>query len=390
MALWLGFGDSVGGNASMSENNYDTLQITVMTLTPLHIGTGRELMQGYDYCVHNKQTWRLNEDAILHARFSDDPREIERLAKTPLCDLLNPDDFKPTSDFFRYVIPGQPRSTNPGSILREQIKSARDEVFLPGSSLKGALRTIISWQAWRDLKLQPDRAKLDNRPKFAARNYEREIFGGDPNHDLLRALQVSDSAPIAPDCLMLANVKVLMAGKEGSPIEVEAIRKETRFKLSAKIDPQLFSEWAGKRNNFRLGGAQSWLENLVAIGRAHAQERIRVQRDFYEKRANGAVIADFYRKMERLALKDGQFLVQLGWGGGWDSKTFGSRLTANDDFKEWLIQNYRMGKGTRQKGDPFPRSRRAAVSFARDQQGRTTEKPGAAMGWVLVEMKARD
>ena len=120
-----------------------------------------------------------------------------------------------------------------GAQLREQLKDLYNRPYLPGSSLKGALRTSLAWYGWQARKLQPDRLMLDEkRAKFASRRYEQELFGRDPNHDLLRALQVSDSNPVGTDSLMLVNAKVITARGEGSPIEIEAIRSETAFKSS--------------------------------------------------------------------------------------------------------------------------------------------------------------
>ena len=255
--------------------------------------------------------------------------------------------------------------------------------------MKGAWRTVLAWHGWQALNLRPDKRKLDNRAKFAARGYEQDIFGADPNHDLLRALQVGDSEPISPDCLMLANVKVLMPQEESAPIEVEAIKPEMRFRLPVKVDTRLFSEWAQKRDGFRLGGAREWLENMVVIARAHADERIKAQQAWYAKRPNSAGPAGFYRDLGKLALKEGQFVIQLGWGGGWDSKTLGTRLTADDKFIEGVITQYRMAKGSRKPGDPFPKSRRAAMQVRRDKENRAVEIPSVPLGWILVELRAQ-
>jgi len=155
------------------------------------------------------------------------------------------------------------------------------------------------------------------------------------------------------------------------------------------VDTRLFSDWARRREGFRLGGAREWLENLVGIARAHAQERIKIQRDWYEKRPNGAVPAGFYRDLEKLTLGEGQFVIQLGWGGGWDGKTLGTRLTADQAFLEGIITQYHLSKGRRDFGDPFPKSRRAVMSITRNAEGEMQEKPAAPLGWVLVELKGR-
>jgi len=291
-------------------------------------------------------------------------------------------------------VPGVPRSLAAGSQLREQIKTGADQPFLPGSSLKGALRTALAWQGWADFGLRPGRQVIDERnARFAARPVEKALFGEDPNHDLLRALQVSDSDPVGADRLILLNVKVLTARGDSAPVEVEGIRPDTRFTLRIKLDWQLFSDWAGRRG-FALGGRREWLENLAAILNAHALQRIRRQRAWYDARGSKRP-AGFYAQMENLRLAPNQFVTQIGWGAGWDAKTLGSRLKEEDErFFDWLaaqpkLQLTRRGV-PRRPGSPFPNSRRVAMIRQKTGEGKYNEIPAAPMGWVVVELNEQE
>jgi len=362
--------------------DYAMFAVKVTTLTPLHIGNGRELLHEYDYAIRNGRTWRINEDALLDAQPLDDPRDAERLAVTPPAQLLTkPEEFRPDSPFFRYVIKGTPRSSAHGAVLREQIKDPFDRIYLPGSSIKGALRTMLGWYGWEQRKERPEIRRLGRSAKWAATEYEHAIFGRDPNHDLMRALQVSDSSTAAADRLLILNARVMgRGGKMGSPIEVEAIRSDTAFELSIKLDRALYSDWAGQN---RLVGGE-WLEELPQIARAYMDERLNQEVKWFEAIPGARQVADFYRQFARTTLGRNAFLVQAGWGAGWDAKTFGSRLTADGAFMERIIVDYRMAKGARRTGDPFPKSRRVAVSF-----NERAESPAAPLGWLHVEMKER-
>ncbi|MGQ9716760.1 MAG: type III-A CRISPR-associated RAMP protein Csm5, partial [Anaerolineae bacterium] len=225
--------------------DYILYSAKVTLLTPLHIGSGRDLLLSYDFAVHNDRTWRLNEDAILDAQNVDDPRMLERLMRIPPAQLLKREDFREGSPFFRYTLRGAPRSTAEGAQLKELWKDPYDRPYLPGTSLKGALRTALAWRAWEALGLRPERQMLEPKPRFAARNYERRIFGDDPNHDLLRALHVGDSEPVGADRLIVINARVLhRSGQMASPIALEAVAPDTVFRLTVKLDTALFSEWA--------------------------------------------------------------------------------------------------------------------------------------------------
>jgi CRISPR-associated protein Csm5 len=368
--------------------DYTIYEITVTPLTPLHIGSGALLLKDYDYAVFGNATWRINEDILLEAQHVADPRLADTLAQTPPAQLLKPADFKPDSPFFRYRLAGKPRAMEAGAQLREQLKTARDELYLPGSSLKGAIRTALAWHGFAEKGLKPNPSDLERNRKFAGRRLEQAIFGGDPNHDLLRALQVSDSAPVGKDRLMVLNVQVVTRGGLGSPIEVEAIQPDTPFQLTLKVDQALFSPWA-KDNRLQLGGSSTWLERLAQLIQSHTHQRLQAEAAWYQKRPGAEQTAQFYRELRQAKLPANSCLLQLGWGTGWGDKTYGSHLQQNQAFMEYIVAEYRLAMGQRKKGDPFPKSRRSAVRVIKDKSGQAQQRPGLPLGWVLLELKER-
>jgi len=368
-------------------NDYTVYQVTVSTLTPLHIGNGRDLLHEYDYAIHNGRTWRINEAALLDAQDVDDAALASKLAALKPASLLKPPaDFRVETGYFRYVIQGTPRSQAPGAQLREQLKDVYDRPYLPGSSLKGALRTGLAWFAWRQGRLTPQLKDLGRRREWAAQGYEHMLFGPNPNHDALRALQVSDSQAVGADRLMLVNARVLgRGGGLGSPIELEAVRPETVFELTLKIDQVLFSAWAREARLNLPGG--DWFSRLAEIMRAHALQRIQREASWFQAIPGAARLAEFYRGLSQAKLPNNHFLVQVGWGAGWEAKTLGLHFQKDPAFMERIIDDYRLARGKRKVGDPFPKSRRVAVRVERGPNGERRETPASPLGWMLVEME---
>ncbi len=373
--------------------DYTLYNVKVTVLSPLHIGSGRDLLNEYDYAIYQGQTWRINEDTLLEAQNVDDPAVADRLAQTPPAQLLRqPDDFRPDSRFFRYVIKGTPRATGTGAQVREQLKDVYDRPYLPGTTLKGALRTALGWLAWEKRGLRPDRTKLGRDRRFAAQQYEHELFGRDPNHDLLRALHVGDSAPVGADRLMIVNARVLnRGGKPASPIELEALRPDTVFELTLKIDTVLFSSWA-QAHGLKLPGA-ALLRELPGVVQAHTAQRLAREAEWFARIPGADKVANYCRQLRDTRLPPSAFFIQIGWGTGWEGKTFGSRLQADSNFMETIVRHpkeggYGLARGQRKPGDPFPKSRRVLVQVQRGPDGRTIETPHSPLGWVLVELKA--
>lgn len=358
--------------------------ITLRTLTPLHIGDGLELKLGFDLAIIGKRTYRLDEDAILEAKFEQISTVSSGKYKSPV-ELLSGDDWS-NPKFSRYSLPGVPRSTKIDARVRSFIKDPRDRPYIPGSSLKGALRTALAWSGWSEIRPRLDRSAIGRSKSWAGQPLERKLFGPNPNHDLLRALQVSDLfGPQKPgEGLILVNAQVLTRRSSGSPIEVEAIRGDTEFHGSLVIDEKLFSPWAEKELGF--GRRRQWLEQLLPRVQKHSLARIRELAAWFDQAENCASIARFYHELSGVELGPDQALLQIGWGAGWDAKTFWTHLLEDSHLFEQLVREFRLhraGKGSppRNAGDPFPRSKRAAM-LVKDKVAR----PAASFGWVLLEM----
>jgi CRISPR-associated protein Csm5 len=360
-------------------------QVTCQTLTPLHIGDGDELRQDFDFAVWQGRTYRLDEDAILCAKEAQ--LAPDRSGNYPLPGRLLAEADYQNATLFRYVIAGAPRSKKTDARVKSFIKDVNDRPYLPGSSLKGALRTALAWTGWPEVKPKLDRGAIGRNKSWAGQPLERKLFGPDPNHDLLRALHVSDLAGPAKagEGLVLANAQVLTKKSAGSPVEMEAVAGDVTFRGTLTIDEALFSPLAERELHF--ANRRHWLDELVARAQKHSLARIQQLAEWYERAEGGEAVARFYRQLAGAQVGANRAFVQLGWGAGWDGKTFWTHLQSDPRLFEELVRDFRMHKAApgsppRNPGDPFPRSKRAAMGVKGG-----VARPVAPFGWVLVELK---
>lgn len=359
-------------------------QVNVQTLTPLHIGDGDELRQDFDFTVYKNHTYRLDEDAILLAK-SDLLRPDRQGHYPPPGKLLNEADFQ-NGDLFRYVLRGAARSGKTDARLKSFIKDVYDRPYVPGSSLKGAIRTALAWTGWEEVKPKLDRSALGRSKSWAGQPLEKKLFGPDPNHDLLRALHVADlfGPTEAGEGLLVVNAQVLTRKNAESPIELEALPGDISFQGSLTIDETLFNAIAEPVLHF--GNRRHWLDNLMARVQAHSQARIAELLAWFEGADQAySAVARFYRRLHETPLGKNQALVQLGWGSGWDGKTFWTHLQTDPLLFEQLVKDFNMHKAGRESparkpGDEFPRSKRAAMVL---KQGKA--QAVAPFGWALLE-----
>lgn len=358
--------------------------VTVSLITPLHIGTGDVLLRDYDFKTANQQTWVLNQDKILidaYEQGNTDMPDWNRLGLPP-GQLVRDDELYTGSPYVRYALAGATSIDQ----VREQVKDVYGQCYLPGSSLKGALRTLLMGHAIRSGYFEPDQQQLEDRREWAAQSWERRIFGRDPNHDLLRALVVSDSAPVmtAPSPLMLLNAQVFTGGAPGSPIVVEALKPDTIFHTTLSIDDYLFSK---ATESLGFADRREWLENLAQIAGEVSQARVQQELEWYRSRPGFNTNMSLYTQLAQAGTSSRAFLLQLGWGAGWSGKSVAIWLPKTDQDR--IRRRYKLGKPPRAGRDwepdltkSFPKSRRLR---ARRRQGQIV--PDVPLGWVLVEMQ---
>jgi len=359
--------------------------VKLQTLSPLHIGDGDELRLDFDYVVHENHTYRLNEDAILFAKESSLKPDRQGHYPTP-GELLTAADFE-NGDLFRYVLRGAARSGKTDARMKSFIKDVYDRPYIPGSSLKGALRTALAWTGWEDVNPKVDRGSIGDRKAWAGQKLERKLFGADPNHDLLRALHVSDlfGPKEAGGKLMVVNAQVLTKRTAQSPIELETLGGEVSFNGMLTVDEALFKPFAEKELGF--SNRKHWLDELALRAQKHSSARIAELAAWFEEADQSySAIAKFYRQLSEAQLSSNQAFMQIGWGAGWDGKTFWTHLQKDARLFETLVEDFRMNKASRtshrEAGDAFPRSKRAAMQV---KQG--TARAAAPFGWVLIELE---
>ncbi|MHB8625287.1 MAG: type III-A CRISPR-associated RAMP protein Csm5 [Aggregatilineales bacterium] len=363
----------------------------LQTLTPLHIGTGEELMRDLDFLVERGATYRLDIERILIDQW-------DRKAIRNPADILRTIPQDQWANYVRYEAKGVPSAQTSGSKLRECMKTHDDLPIIPGSSLKGALRTALAWAGWAERgpkTLHQD--DIGRSPKFAAQGLEHQLFSNPPenrnfpNYDLLRALHVGDCRATRPPkntgYYDILNVRVAKMREFASPIEIEAVATGAQFRGRLSIDKYLFT-----RPELHFDDRRAWLTELSSRVNDHSRDmidkllpRFQEMAKLHDGLKGAARIVEFYAGLRQFIteLPAHQCILCLGWGGGWDSKTFGSRLQADPAMFERIVERFKLsrGKAPRKPGDPFPRTRRVAV-----QERNRVASLAEVMGWVRIDL----
>ncbi|MCS6815833.1 MAG: type III-A CRISPR-associated RAMP protein Csm5 [Blastocatellia bacterium] len=440
-------------------------QCILRCLSPVHVGSGRQFTK-FDGVYWDKRWYVIDLDRVLAGGVEINALTRAMSGRTFAWSVWLREQGIAPSDVAAYHLscPQDPLETP----IRAAVKDVYGQPYLPGSSIKGAIRTAIIWRlvnddacqkefAIRYLRLclkapdifraleqrrafdRPDEHRavlaeifrvggdeaealcralyvivgvnerdltrrwdmlkrrlqaLGRSREWLGQPVERALLGRDPNHDLLRALQVSDTRPVALERLAIGLVwtytqrgtqLVEKREEDGEyKVFVEWLLPETTLEFDLRTDDFLFTDAAERELHFR-GAKEEALRQLARTCNDYARSIITAEQAFFRERGLQP-IADFYAELETM-LKDvaeGAFLLNLGWGGGWEIKTVGDllrRMLSPEEFTA-LRQKYRLGEN--------PRTHRMDLEGIFPHTRRIGYEGGAPMyplGWVCVQPK---
>lgn len=424
-----------------TNNGVKRYQYNLKTLTHVHIGTG-ETMIPLEYHLSAD---RLNVPD-LDQLFADKPamaetftqnlarKSISELPKTRMVELIPeaflemprlqryrtkvPDDKDP----FHYNFTSQAGQIDKGNgEIRLATKTVNHKVYIPGSSIKGALRTAWTFneclnnQDWLKRLVLNQMQEADPRRLAGAIDNEikRQLFQGqassrnDACYDLFRVLQVGDSEGLSADqALCLIMVKILSTGlpakgatqsTKKSSVDVkfkeevilyEAICRQAGFSGELRIDEKLLKQaqlgWKDAQKQFSL-------EKLCMAANTFAAKICDWEMAYYQIAKQDDVtkpqvkdVLDFYEKLKGIIIKpqnqpEGhkKLYLCLGQGSGWHKMTVGMLLEELLDKPAFTTMREQLRLADRHTAFEYPKSRKLHMTNAQE-----AKRP---LGWVAID-----
>lgn len=375
----------------------------LQTLTPVHIGSG-ETLNFMDGCYANGRWYRIDLDKVLVHPSTDLNALTSEMAQRDFrWERYLRQHGNNLSELSAYSLlcPQSPEEVE----IREAIKTVDNRPYIPGSTLKGALRTAlleeildksddVRRRSLSQLETLIDQGPRGNpRREQPAKRIESLTFGRDPNRDLLRALHVGDTMPLGSDSLEVGmawtvtlnqNDQLVQKRDRGQEYKnfVQQIQAKQCLTFTLKIDELLFREREKARLSF--GELQEkTLRDIAEVCRTATHELMQSEQDFFDY-YNLPEIANVYDKLIGLnnTLPEGAFLLQIGWGTGYHANTVTSLYTEGEEPPiEWmdLRERFKLGESRSQRGHyderEFPKTRRILYRG---------QNPIAPLGWVKI------
>jgi CRISPR/Cas system CSM-associated protein Csm5 (group 7 of RAMP superfamily) len=368
----------------MMQNNVHTWKMT--TLSPVHIGDGDELHLNMDFVQgKNRGLDVLDVEAILD-QLGSNPKAIQDFGGYSFDFQRFLRDYKLEKQLLYHL---GFRGAKPPLSIRRMIKDAFHRPYVPGSSLKGSIRTVLWTQGLQGTSMPSPR-------DFRAFTRAVSRLGSQsPHEDFLRPLSVSDSAPVNADQALQAEVvkyfnlqtgnkpawkdfstrKNVPDHEKAQGVVVEAIKTEQHLLVQTNVLSFLTNQDVRRAANIPACSGLEGPQALCHMINRQALEMVNNELTFFSefKPATAPAVA-FYQNLQQEILKLAQTsnacILRLAWGSGWRGMT-------GNWMNESTLGQVRQGTRLGREGFPFPKTRRLALKDG---------YPSVPLGWVRLDL----
>lgn len=360
-------------------------RIKIETLTSVHIGSGETLQYGTDFVsgldaegyglfgiVDPKKILNLiGEEHIGNWIAAIERQESTKTIIKQFAPHAKLEDYSK-----RILLDYCDVQAKNGETLKEFIHDGMGKPYIPGSSIKGAIRTAIvaSLAAQRhnlESKIQ------DRKGKPTAKNVEAMLFGADPNSDVFRFLQVGDAVFGNNYEVALRMVNINEREKKGfwdksKSQLIEALAPEDKSEFQMKISSHYYDfakkKWPQKPNVKPIGNLpdeMSTLQKLFQTINENTKYLIESEIDYWkdkQKYDDSGKVGDYVDKMNGiLAIVEqckcgSECVLRIGHGSGWRFIT-GAWAEELDNFFSLVVPVSRPKNFNYEQYD-FPKTRR--------------------------------
>lgn len=354
------------------------------TLTSLHIGSGDMLQKDSDfvfgkdadgypvvYVINPRKVLSLigEENVVAWTVGIENGRSTEEIVK-----LYAP---KATiTDYSLHAIDSY--LSRPAQQIKEFIRDGLDRPYIPGSSIKGAIRTAVFTDIASTMNADDFRQTIMNEDDITSKAIEADAFGKDPNHDVFRYLRVGDAYATGyrTSVYEMKNIadhpkKAFWDSNLQMATEVLLPDTEVDFSLVLKRPDLLPDDMPATPR------ALSSVEALLDVINNHTRMLLNDEIDIWEKmKDNNKKIKKWEEKVDKYIdlLSDllhtanrckgtRSAVMRMGHGSGWRFVTgagrWRSRLT-EDDLKmviNAMVEEEQQNNKRSNKTDDFPKSR---------------------------------
>jgi len=348
-------------------------------LTPVHIGAGKEKdwVQGIDYIIDKERIKVFNQEK-LYAELIDIQENNNQTGLDILSNYLTQRKYEDLEKYIKtkidikkvtladYDILGE---IKPAGEIKSFIRNGLGKQYIPGSSLKGAIRSILFNHLYKGLKPNGMMQKLEN-----------DLFGFIDNN-IMKFIRVYD-AECEQEDFEIFNIELFNLYnrgtwksdyKKGFKISVEALNEKSEANLRINIASGLIDFIKNKgamlpRNLTHVIKDKAPLENIFSIINQYSKLYIEKEIQFFESfphaESTDLAIEELTKIVNTISKLEKSCILRMSYGSGFHGITGDWRLhdhivsIDNPDNENWVWNS-----AQHKKAPAFYKSRRMIRDF---------------------------
>ena len=384
--------------------------IKIETLTPVHVGSGNLLHNNLDFI---RVDIKKGDDYKPHIVVISEEKVWKLLGEQHLDNWLQAISNRENLSFFLRRFAPDAKSKEyakrriplygglkDNDTLKETIHNGLGFPYIPGSSIKGSIRTALLASLANNVQQADDKIIVKTRdregnivPKkdkygnnlVSANKIEQELFGEDPNRDIFRFIQVGDAYFEKETEIATRLINLNIRQSENNLWDtsksqiVEAIGKEAKSEFQLKVSKNYYDF---VKNNYRQAGNLPIFSicDLFMLINEHTRKLVEKDISYWndiDKIGDKIGGDDYVNEMQQILLEidnceaGKSCVLRVGHASGWRFIT-GAWTENMNNFKEVVVPASRPRNRDYEEYD-FPKTRRL-------------DEDGCILGFVKLTM----
>jgi CRISPR-associated protein Csm5 len=353
-------------------------KLRITTITPVAIGSGSELSPYADYIIENNQICFIDKEKVVERVMAKGDYYLDRYIYGVANGM---DNNRSVFDLKSFLTNNKIVNTMDDIVsskcpfvskqdaklpIKEVVKTPLGEPYFPGSSIKGALKTVLMY----------NRLVTDER---AGQTIETALNGGDFD-SLGKEFEYNEVENRRNTIQQITDSKILPAGsnivvdcdRRKIPIRLECISKNQTTEFELTLDNYRWADLAEQANNYAFDCLNRELDILDKLEDSKLNEYynqiLHIQDSINEELAKNTSDIAYLR----IGFGKGYYLNSLGIA-IYDYVSQKGKEKLYDKFETFINTQFAKGQKRNIKLEDFPKTRLFVT---------TTKEP---LGWVKIE-----
>ncbi len=333
----------------------------IKTVTPIRIGSGEKYSE-YNYLIKENKLIRFNLSKILEIESKKNKELMENLIKGKLGLFKIRRITESYPELFLYTVELDEKINTNAFKVEECIKDPYYKPYIPGSSIKGVIRTLIVWKILKEnqdlVKKLNEKVRIelkkDQKVKYFLNNFINSLLVYDNKREdtdkrleyrsIMKFIGVSDFFTKEKNALIISMVE-RKGVKTNIKVYKEFIKKGVLFEGEIKLKEELLNRKEIKiTNNYLMNfldfsNSKNFIDSLKRISKEFFEEK----RNLEKEKSKG--IINYPAKLE--------FPLVIGSNKGFLWQTVLEFV--DERYRNNLIKKFNIGQppGKKKKKDVF-------------------------------------